>query len=350
MPPKKLYESTIRSLGLSEADIKMMDKYLSINKIENKSTYAVFQSGVNYQVDLLDAWFEDKTLLTNEFADLGNRTEHVQTRSRTQAEESRTPLFYRYVLGIIDVQSNVVDAEPITLKETTNAIEAMKKILARKIIKPRTSAIIFSDGGGEFNSIAFKEYLRTQKINLHITLRGNKNQNAKIEHFNGFLRKTVFRKNQLQNIKTVLERLAVNPSNTDGEVLRLNTSWANDIKTAVATYNDVIQHNREHSDRTQKIGDFFKDNIISKKENFLSIGDKVIRMIHDKTHVIDPKEESKKVQFEKKATGHFRANTIRFSIQEFIVSNIIFRPNQPVRYMLEGIKNVSYLRDQLKKV
>lgn len=71
---------------------------------------------------------------------------------------------YRYVLVVIDVLSRYLFAVPIKNKTTGEIIKAF-----REIFKSRVPLKIFSDRGREFNSRAFKKFLKSRGVNIYFS-------------------------------------------------------------------------------------------------------------------------------------------------------------------------------------
>jgi hypothetical protein len=89
--------------------------------------------------------------------------------------------------------------------------------------------------------------------------------------------------------------------------------------------------------REQKIEDFFKYQILKKGEQLLKEGD----YVHVKL------QQPKDTLTNKRLVGGFRHGDQRFEKKVSRINFVSMRPNQPVRYMVEGLDNVSFLRGEL---
>lgn len=233
----------------------------------------------------------------------------------------------KYLLVAVDNYSGQTDAEPLVNKEAETVREAIDKILNRKIIGNKVY-IIQVDNGTEFKK-GLKTHLKRKNITLRRAATQRHSQQAMVEARNNIFGSSIM-KIQLA---------------TELETDETDRRWVYLVKPILAEINK--QSKPLELKRTDKVLCFdeaeAKKNKVKLKKNektdcdVYSIGDKVYYRLD---FPIDYRE--------KKLNGRFRAGDIRYSLKPVKIENILLMPGRPVRYVLEGIKDRTFTKNQLK--
>ena len=217
---------------------------------------------------------------------------------------------YKYLLVAVDNYDGKTDAEPLKNRDARTIRNAIDKILRRKIIqKPY---IIQVDNGSEFKK-GLKGYLAKKNISLRVGATARHSQQAVVEARNKTFG-TVIMKVQLAN--------ELENDETDRE-------WVKLLPTIIKEINKVAKP--VPVKRTGKV-QCVKDDCM-----LYSVGDKVYYQLDFP------------INFEKKRQyGTFRAGDIRYGLRPKKIVNILLIPDRPPRYVLEGIDNRTFSKNQLK--
>lgn len=247
-----------------------------------------------------------------------NATFQIPSHSMIQADLIYMPDDdgYKYVLTVVDVGYRKVDAEPLRDRQGVNVIDGFKAIFRRKYIDINKVKYCYSDQGSEFKNEDVKAYFDNERIILRHTWTNRKTQTGVVEHFNYLLGGTLQKKmtiEELQNGRT--------------------NKWRKDLPKLVK----AINNERDEKD-DPKIRTLFKDPKVSNNEDILEEGTKV--------HIVLPQPTDATTG--KRMHGGFRTGDQRFETKTRKIDRALIYPNQPVRYMVEGIKNVSFFREELK--
>ena len=89
---------------------------------------------------------------------------------------------FKYLLTMVDLWYDEIDAEPLKTKKTEEILEAMKKIFKSGVLK-KPKSTIRTDSGTEFKCVV-KDYLYENSIYHSITLPGRHRQTGNIENVN----------------------------------------------------------------------------------------------------------------------------------------------------------------------
>lgn len=218
---------------------------------------------------------------------------------------------YNYVLTVVDVASRSVDAEPLEGRTCDDVIQGFKTIFGRNYIKP--PKFLYTDPGTEFKNDAFHKYIESFGTIIRHTMTARKNQMAIVEYYNHIITKVL-------GTKMTAAELEHHEHNTD---------W---VESLPALIEELNKEKRE-----QKISDFLKMPIFAKKEKLLKVGDYVhVRLQQPKDAISG-----------NRLNGGFRHGDQRFDEKVTEISGVLIRPGQPVRYMVKGIDNASFLRSEL---
>lgn len=224
---------------------------------------------------------------------------------------------YNYILTVVDVGSRICDAQPLTGRTSQHVIDGFERIFRRKYIKSDQVEYCYTDKGAEFQNSEFHEYMEKQKgITVRHTMTNRKNQMGIVEYYNYLITKVL-------GVKMGSEEL----QHKNGQM-----NWKDVLPKLVKTINE----NRKDPSKTMKIKEIFADPKIEKNEQWLKQGD----LVH--VALQQPKDFDGK-----RLHGKFRHGDQRFEEQTRKIERVLIKPNEQVRYMVEGIKNASFLRSEL---
>lgn len=225
---------------------------------------------------------------------------------------------YKYLLVIVDLYDNSVDAEPVKdiLSKNNDVLEAFKKIYSRKYVKP--PLILTLDKGAEFTQEKVKNYLKDElEINVKYALPGRSRQLAYVERQN-------------QRIGNILLKRMASQELITGQVSK---EWVDDIKPLIELFNE-----RKKKPLTKEIS---PDPIVNKYTgNLLTIGTKV-RLLLDK-----PVDTVKG----KRLVGGFRSGDIRWTSKVYKITEVLLKPGYPPLYLTDADDNVARTKNQLQPV
>jgi hypothetical protein len=232
---------------------------------------------------------------------------------------------YKYALVVVDLaQPRYIGAMPLKNKNAQSVLDAILKIYkTNKYLKmPKRLEM---DVGTEFQEV-FKEYFLSRKLDMAYKKSGRSRQQACVESVNGVLAYYLFK------------RMLSNEISIDG--VEIIGDWKDDINDLV----NLINHFKYKNSKLPKKQT--KRNILSKNGKIpvgsgeiFDVGDKV-RVILDKPSNIQGSREN----------GTFRKTDTRWDIKPKQIQQISFRPNQPIMYIVDGINNVAYTKEQLQIV
>ncbi len=222
---------------------------------------------------------------------------------------------YRYALVVVDVATRAMDAEPLKEKKAEAVLKAFKKIYARKYLKWPTK-FLQVDSGSEFKSVVAKEFKR-RGIIVKVGKAGRHRQQAIVERMNYYIGRVIA-------MRQLSEELATKETAVE---------WVEDLPKIVATINKVMTRpeNLQLSPSPRCKGEAC---------NVLEAGTRVRVIAEKPMSVVDGKP----------LVGKFRAGDIRWEKPVRKIKQFILSPDQPPMYLVEGIPNVAYTRNQLQVV
>lgn len=231
---------------------------------------------------------------------------------------------YIYALVLTDQGSRLVDMEPMLSRSSSDIVKAIKAIYKRKIIlKPK---VIVTDNGSEF-----KKDFDSALISMDIGHKTAKTQRSRSLAL-------VERKNQ--TIGKLIHKVLIK-SKLAGQN---SSQWVSYCRPLINAINKKVVE----KEKLIKITPIEKQNITYNKNQpikMLKIGDRV-RVQLDKPVDLNNKP----------LNGNFRASDIKFNPEIKTIKNIIFEPNEPIMYFLNGnvgplkIDGIGYTYNQLLKV
>lgn len=225
---------------------------------------------------------------------------------------------YNYILTVVDVASRKIDAIPLKGREAEDVIEGFEQVFKRKYLPENKILNIYTDPGSEFKNKKVHEYFKEKEINLRHTMTARKNQMAIVEYYNYVITKHLGKKITSAELETKQDY----------------DTWSDDLEKMVKVMN------QSKYEKTISLKELFGDPVISKNEDMLQVGTVVhVKLQQPIDHTVTDKKQ--------RLTGGFRHGDLRFEPTTTTISNVMIYPNQPVRYMVEKYKNVSFLRKEL---
>ena len=223
---------------------------------------------------------------------------------------------YKYLLTCIELKSKTADVEPLKTKNAEELHKAFVKIWNRNIINPNIQQL-YTDKGKEFENKLIQDFFKSHGIMIKYSLTNRHSQQGMIERFNYVIKKVLWSKMSIEEEKNQ----------------KTNTEWVKYIR------NFIIKYNQSNSKMTKEkpISHWFGDPVIKKNERILPENTEVHRMLD---YPID--YTGKRLYGNRPRAGEFKYEKRKRKIER-----ICIYPNQPVKYMLSGLNNVSYQRNQL---
>ena len=224
---------------------------------------------------------------------------------------------YKYLLLVVDLYTDEFDGVAMKTKTSEETVIAVKKIFKSKkyLEKPMT---LQTDGGTEFKK-DFAKYLYEQNILHNITLPGRHKQNSSIESLNRQIGRLLNGYMNQQEMET-------------GKRCR---EWTDILPDVIKKYNAYRKERRgsldeENNPYINKIGPL--------KRPKYKIGD----IVHEK---LDTPEDA---LGHKQNTEKFREGDRRYSkVSKRIIKVIVMNDEPYYRYILHGMRNVSYGEKEL---
>jgi hypothetical protein len=220
----------------------------------------------------------------------------------------------RYCLVAVDLATGKMDAEPIKDRDSVAVANAMKNIYKRKILS--APYIIEVDDGSEFKGSFPAEMKKLGVNHMRTKKAGRSRQQAKVEGMNYVLGRLLQRQMLAEEMLT-------------GE---RSTEWVDDLPRAVKLINEHMSHKPLTFDGPPRCE--------GNSCNVLEEGTHV-RVIYDKPMDYVTGE---------RLHGKFRAGDVRFDPTDRVIEQIIIKPDQPPMYLVSGIPNVAYTKNQLQVI
>ena len=225
---------------------------------------------------------------------------------------------YKYLLTCIELKSKTADVEPLKTKNAEELHKAFVKIWNRNIINPNIKEL-YTDKGKEFENSVIQNFFKSHGIMIKYSLTNRHSQQGMIERFNYVIKKVLWSKMSIEEEKNQ----------------KTNTEWVKYIRKFITQYNQV--NAKMPKNKEKPISHWFGDPVIKKSERILPENTEVHRMLD---YPID--YTGKRLYGNRPRAGEFKYEKRKRKIEK-----ICIYPNQPVKYMLSGLNNVSYQRNQL---
>lgn len=225
---------------------------------------------------------------------------------------------YRYILVVVDVYDNSMDAQPLETKQATEVLKAFKTICDRKYLDGYPSYELDVDGGSEFSLV--KKFLNKRHVDVKVSRPYRHSQQGVAEATNNILTR-VLMSLQLQ---------------TELVTKKKNTEWVRNLHLLVMRYNLLRKGKQKKKPPTGVFPQTCSDGSC---KNILKKGTRV-RYLLD--HPVD-------FNYKKQPTPQFRNGDVRWS-KPTTIEDIIISPNQPILYKVRGVENALYKRKQLQLI
>ena len=220
----------------------------------------------------------------------------------------------KYLLVMIDLYTDELDAEPLKTKEAKETLEAMKTIFKRSYLdKPHAS--IRCDDGGEFKGV-FAKWCHDNNILLRYGLPHRHKQQANVERANRTIGRILNGYMNMFEIKT-------------GEQYN---EWDTIIKTVIKSLNNKQKRKDLNPYKIE-----FPE--VTMSDAKYKVGDIVIRKLEVPYSALGHQQN----------TTNFREGDMRWDVKNpRRIKRILNYPNN-IRYIIEGFANVSYVEHELMK-
>jgi len=222
---------------------------------------------------------------------------------------------YKYLLVVVDLWSDEFDIEPLKRKTPAIVLNGLKKMFKRSHLnKPKGS--ITTDGGSEFKGV-FHKYMYNNNIYHKTTLPKRHTQVANVERLNRVIGELL---NGYMNAK-------------EEEVGHIYNGWTE----VIDLIRKDLNHIRKKPNKDPFTYDAKTDIDLTIKPKFRE-GDVVHRLLDAPQNALGHNQP----------TENFRSGDYRYERHpRKIVKVLPYSGAVPYRYLLEGIKEASFTKDQL---
>jgi hypothetical protein len=266
-------------------------------------------------------------LMTKPVADKGDEIPHFATDIKDDHHHQADLLYLpidnksKYALVVADVGSRLIDAEPLTARDSHAVVEAITKIYKRDILsKPN---IITTDQGSEFKA-KFKTYCDDNKIFLRYAKPHRHRQVAIVERANSRIAKQLFERMISEEMLTK----------------KKSTQWVAVLKSTVEKLNKLTNKRLKKTKTTDETDD----------EEIKCSGDNC-DLIPLKTKVRLQLDAPIDYLTGKREHGYrFRETDIRWTVEPHVITNYILKPGLPPMYIVDDDDSTAYTKKQLQLV
>jgi hypothetical protein len=226
---------------------------------------------------------------------------------------------FKYILVVTDLANHEFDMEPMKHKDADAIMSAMNKIFKREYLdKPEFS--IVTDAGTEFQGI-FKKWMYDESIYHKVTLPGRHKQLANID-------------NLINQLNSLFNGLMNKVEMKTGKVSK---SWTKHVPQIREMLNE-IRKTELNPDQVYDLPETISSDGKEIKPKF-KVGDSV--------HVLLDRPQNARGETQ---TGKFRTGDNRYDIKVRKIKQVLTYAGDVLhRYMVSGIKNVSYTDGELLK-
>jgi hypothetical protein len=190
------------------------------------------------------------------------------------------------------------------------------------------------DEGGEFKQSCEKYFNEELHVYIRHGKAGRSRQQSMVESRNGAIAKSLFMRQNAQNL-LILEE------DPEAENSEYSSEWVEDLPTIIEAINEIYTE-----DNVKLPKEEITDHASAQNINLLNEGDRV-RIPYDEPHMVGGEKLSGK---------KFRATDIRWDPKIREISQLVLRPDQPIMYLVsddkakKGILPVAYTRKQIQLV
>jgi len=269
---------------------------------------------------------------------------------------------YKYCLVVVDIADNRIDVEPLKQHSASAVENGFIKIYSRGILQKPIYLNV--DAGSEFKGNVLT-YLKENNIIPKVSATARHSQTAFVEYINKLIGKAVgylqteqeLKKNKtvkgwLKYIRDIVETIneqadknqekneSKNDKNqTDDKKMEKDAVTGNKMDETIDSFIDDIK-NKKETPILKKDVPLLGESYI-KQGGILDIGTKVRYQLDYPISA----GTNKRLHGDK-----FRAGDIRWSKEIYTIDKAIIVPNQPISYLINGITNRSFLRQQLQVI
>jgi hypothetical protein len=224
---------------------------------------------------------------------------------------------YQYALVVVDQGTRKTDAVALKEHSAGAVLKGLRVIYDKHDILSQPNFITV-DSGSEFKG-DFAKAIQKLGISIKVARIGRHRQVGLAE-----------RKNQ--TIGTLIHKKIVQDEIDTGYA---SSQWKDDLQTIIKLINK-----KTAKMKPRKIKLTYEDapRITERNSILLNVGDRV-RLQLDEPHQHNNN---------RKLHGRFRAGDIRWTKDIYTIAEILLKPNQPPMYMVDGINNAAYTRNQLQ--
>ena len=226
---------------------------------------------------------------------------------------------YKYLLVIVDIWSGTFDMEPMKTKTAQATKQAFLNILKRKYINENNMASIRTDSGSEFKG-QFFDFLKSNNILHRPSIPGRHKQLSKIDNL----------------IRTISKFINGYMNQIEYTTKKRSVKWLEMLEIVRVELNKInkIPDGNPYS---LKIYDKYQTTI-NKKQKF-KVNDIVIRKLDHPQNMLGKNQN----------TPQFRTGDLRWEIHKpRKIMKVLTYPNN-TRYLIEGLRNVSFTEKELRK-
>jgi hypothetical protein len=242
---------------------------------------------------------------------------------------------FRYALVVVDTNNGKTDARPLIGKTANLVRDGFKDIFENgKILKADKLVMIQVDDGAEFKGSCEKYFNEELHVYIRHGKAGRSRQQSMVESRNGAIAKSLFMRQNAQNL-LILEE------DPEAENSEYSSEWVEDLPTIIEAINEIYTE-----DNVKLPKEEITDHASAQNMNLLNEGDRV-RIPYDEPHMVGGEKLSGK---------KFRATDIRWDPKIREISQLVLRPDQPIMYLVsddkakKGILPVAYTRKQIQLV
>ena len=226
---------------------------------------------------------------------------------------------FKYILAVVDLANNAFDIQPMKTKTAEATLEAFKALFKRKYIKmPEVS--IRTDNGTEFKK-EFHKYLRDNKIVHSFSLPYRHKQMANVEALN---KQLYFLFSSYMNQK---EQATNKPYNEWLDIIEPVRKLLNEHRIIkLPTFKEFIKNVK-----------VYNDEILNETPKY-KIGNFVYYALDYPRNALNNEQP----------TANFRVGDLRYNPIPKKIIKVVYMTDRPFfRYVLDGVKNVSYAENEL---
>ena len=232
----------------------------------------------------------------------------------------KDPKGYDYILTVVDVATRKMDAIPLRGRTGYDVIEGFEQVFKNGYISEAID-ILHTDPGGEFNNKDFHEYMKDAGIEVRHSMTARKGQTGIVEYTNSLITKAL-------GTKITSDEIEDNQAYDE-------YNWSELLPKIVKVLNEPgnlkVPNIRRMFDPPRTTAKELEDRL---EEN---------AVVHVKLQ--QPMDHMAKTNA--KLTGRFRDGDIRFNKTVTHITHVVIVPDQPIRYVVAGINNASFIRKEL---